>query len=116
MRRETFIITCFLAFAASGWSQSAPATATIPLAGHVTDLAFKRIPNVAVTLKTIGSDIEISRVETDPAGEFRFPAVPSGAHELHFEKAGFMPVSFPIQTSSEEKELDIGSVILQKAK
>ena len=55
-------------------------------------------------------------METDQTGAFRFPAVPSGAHELHFEKAGFIPVTFPIQVSPEEKYIDVGSVIMQIGK
>ena len=108
-----FVVVSLFALAAIGSSQSA---STIPIAGHVTDLAFQPIPNVTVTLKAIESAKQIARVETDQAGVFRFPAVPPGVHELHFEKAGFSTVAFPIQVSSEEGSVDFGSVILQKAK
>ena len=111
--RGTFFLASLLAFAAIGWPQSAQSIPTIPIAGHVTDSAFKQLPNVTVTLKVLGSDKGIARVETDQTGAFRFPAVPSGAHELHFEKAGFMPVTVPIQVSLEERSIDVGSVIMQ---
>jgi hypothetical protein len=69
-----------------------------------------------VTLKPLGSDKGIAKMETYQTGAFRFPAVPSGAYELHFEKAGFMPVTFPIQVSQEEKYIDVGSVVMQIGK
>jgi hypothetical protein len=114
--RGTFILASLLAFATIGWPQSAQSTATIPIAGRVTDLAFHQIPHVSVTLKALGSDKEIVSVETDQTGAFRFPAVRSGAHELHFEKAGLMSVAFPIQVSLEDRYIDVGSVIMQMAK
>jgi hypothetical protein len=114
--RGTFILASLLAFAAIGWSQSVRSTATIPIAGRVTDLAFNQLPNVTVTLRAMGSDKGIASVETEQTGVFRFPAVPSGAYELHFEKAGFMPVTFPMQVWQEEGHIDIGSVIMQIGK
>jgi hypothetical protein len=117
--RRTFILAGLLAFGAVGWCQSGQSTPTIHIEGRVTDSAFHQIPKVTVTLKTLGSDkgiAEVETVETDSAGSFRFPSVPPGAHELHFEKAGFIPVTFPIQVSQEERYIDIGSVILQIGK
>jgi len=114
--RGTFFLASLLAFAAIGLSQSAPSTPTIPISGRVTDSAFNQIPNVIVTLKALGSEKALARMETDQTGAFRFPAVPSGAHELHFEKAGFIPVTFPMEVSPEEKYIDVGSVIMQIGK
>ena len=114
--RWTFILASLLAFAAIGWSQSAQSTPTIPITGRVTDSSFNQIPNVTVTLKALGSDNGIAKAQTDQTGAFRFPAVPPGAHELYFEKAGFMPVTFPLQVSQEEKGINIGSVIMQSGK
>ena len=114
--RGTFLLASLMAFAAIGWSQSAQSTLTIPIAGRVTDSAFKQIPNVTVTLKVLGSDKGIAKVETDQTGAFRFPAVPPGAHELHFEKTGYMPVTVLIQVSPDEKSIDVGSVIMQIGK
>jgi hypothetical protein len=114
--RGTFILASILVLADIGWSQSARSTPTIPIAGRVTDLAFNQIPNVTVTLKAMGAEKGIASVETEQTGVFRFPAVPSGAYELHFEKAGFMPVTFPMQVRQEEGHIDIGSVIMQTGK
>jgi hypothetical protein len=114
--RGTFLLAGLLAFAAIGGTQFAQSTPTIPVAGRVTDAAFNQIANVTVTLKALGSDKGIAKVETDQTGAFKFPAVPFGAHELYFEKTGFMTVTFPIQVSPAEKYVDVGSVILQVGK
>jgi hypothetical protein len=114
--RGTFLLAGLLAFAAIGGTQFTQSTPTIPVAGRVTDSAFNQIANVTVTLKRLGSDKGIAKVETDQTGAFRFPAVPFGAHELHFEKAGFIRVTFPMEISPEEKNIDVGSVIMQVGK
>jgi len=93
--------------AASAWPQD-DRSGTIQISGRVVDSASFQIPNVAVTLKIIGMDQPLVKVQTDQDGVFTFPAVSANEYELHFEATGFAPV-----TRDASQVIASGTVVLK---
>jgi TonB family protein len=63
-------------------------TAVGTLTGIVTDPTGARIPNCRVVARNLDSGNQ-EIVAANPAGEYRFAAIPSGRYQLEFASAGF---------------------------
>src|SRR5688572_22555529 len=82
------LVAMAIAVAAPAYSQGGGASSTGTIQGRITDAQGAVLPGVTVTASSpslLGQQTTVS----SETGNYRFPAVPSGAYTLTFELAGF---------------------------
>jgi hypothetical protein len=113
MRIRTVLGEILLLWSVAGalWAQGERATIT----GTVTDSSGAIVPGAAVTLRNTATNIS-SRVETNSAGIYTFPALNPGRYEITIEKQGFRPrrvTDIPLSTgltATIDAVLEVGQV------
>src|ERR687898_2919626 len=91
MRRWTtglLALLVALSVGSSAFAQGGGASSTGTIQGRVTDSQGAVLPGVTVTA-TSPSALGAQTTVTSETGNYRFPAVPPGNHEVTYELAGF---------------------------
>src|SRR5438105_921205 len=92
---RTFLAAIVILFSVSCAANAQ--TATGQVSGTVTDQTGARIPNAAVTLQNLATNIE-SKATTTSGGAYTFPNVPPGQYSLRVEAPGFKAAHIPALT------------------
>jgi hypothetical protein len=83
----SLLLACLLLSASVAVAQSVGAS----VEGTLTDSSGAAIPKAQVMIRNVGTDA-MHTVESDEAGRYRVPLLPSGEYEIKITAAGFQPV------------------------